>query len=181
MRMTPLDVQSHVFRRRLTGFDPAEVESFLRMVAEDYEGLVREAESQRDRILRLESRVEELVGNESLLKETLVTAQSLSEELRRNAARESDVILGEAEVRAEKILDASHRRAAQLAEDIREMRSLRSRLASSLRLAIENHVAMIDSLEQDAERPEESSTLSFLKPEARKASSKPERAGAVDG
>jgi cell division initiation protein len=180
MRMTPLDVQSHVFRRRFSGFDPAEVESFLRMVAEDYEGLVREAEGQRDRILRLESRVEEMVANETLLKETLITAQSLSDELRRTAARESEVILGEAEVRAEKILDASHRRATQLAEDIREMRSLRTRLASSLRLAIENHVTMIDSLEQDAERPPETGTLSFLKPSAEKKKATPDRAGAVD-
>ena len=42
MRMTPLDVQSHRFAHRLRGYDPDEVDAFLRMVSEDYEGLVRE-------------------------------------------------------------------------------------------------------------------------------------------
>ena len=55
MRMTPLDVQSHQFASRFRGFDPDEVEAFLRIVSEDYEGLVRETESQADRIRRLES------------------------------------------------------------------------------------------------------------------------------
>jgi len=149
MRMTPLDVQSHRFRRRLSGFDPAEVESFLRMVAVDYESLVRDNESQRDRIRRLEGRVEELTANESLLKETLVSAQAMSDDLRQTALKETEVMLGEAEVRAEKILDASHRRAAHLAEEIREMRGLRTRLAMALRASIETHLSLIDSLEQE--------------------------------
>ena len=59
MRMTPLDVQSHQFAHRLRGYDPDEVKAFLRIVSEDYEGLVHETDSQNDRIRRLESRLEE--------------------------------------------------------------------------------------------------------------------------
>jgi cell division initiation protein len=184
MRMTPLDVQSHVFRRRFSGFDPTEVESFLRMVAEDYESMVRENEGQRERIHRLESRVEDLVASETLLRETLVTAQAMSEELRRTAARESEVMLGEAEVRAEKILDASHRRASQLAEDIREMRSLRTRLAASIRSAIENQLSMLDSLQEDreAEAPLEDGKVTFLSRSKEPAQTvvPPERTGSLE-
>ena len=56
MRMTPLDVQSHQFAHRLRGFDPDEVNAFLRIVSEDYEGLVHETDRQSDRIRRLEAR-----------------------------------------------------------------------------------------------------------------------------
>ena len=149
MRMTPLDVQSHQFATRFRGFDPDEVMAFLRIVSEDYEGLVRENESQADRILRLETRIEELSAQEHLLKETLVSAQSMTEEMARTAEREAELRLAEVEVRAEKILDASHRRAARLAQDIREMRALRSRLAESLRSAAETHMALLDTLEAD--------------------------------
>ena len=55
MRMTPLDVQSHHFGRRLRGYDPDEVDAFLRIVSEDYEGLVREGDSRADRIRRRQS------------------------------------------------------------------------------------------------------------------------------
>ncbi len=154
MRMTPLDVQSHSFARRWRGYDPDEVDAFLRIVSEDYEGLVRETESQADRLYRLERRVEELSGQEQLLKQTLISAQAMGLELRRTAERDAELRLAEVEVRAEKILDASHRRAAQLAQDIREMRALRTRLAETLRSAAETHIALVATLEADpAEDP----------------------------
>lgn len=152
MRMTPLDVQSHKFAHRLRGYDPEEVEAFLRIVSEDYEGLVLETASQADRIRRLEARLEELTAQEDLLKETLVSAQAMTEELRRTAEREAELRLAEVEVRAEKILDASHRRAARLAQDIREMRALRSRLAESFRSAAETHLSLLETLEADPEQ-----------------------------
>jgi len=151
MRITPLDIHSHRFARRFSGFDPGEVESFLRMVADDYEALLLENESLQDRIRRLDSRVEELSANEALLKETLVSAQALSEEMRASATKESEVLVSEAEVRAERVLDAAHRRAARLAEEIREMRGLRTRLAAALRTAIETHLSLVDGLEQAPE------------------------------
>ena len=151
MRMTPLDIQTHHFGHRLRGFDPTEVEAFLRMTAEDYESLLRENQSQNERIRRLEHRLEELSAQEQLLKETLLTAQAMTEELRVSAQREAELRLAEVEVKAEKILDASHRRAAQLAEDVREMRGLRARLGQALRSAAESHLALLDTLETDPE------------------------------
>ena len=47
MRITPLDVRNHPFQRRFPGYDREEVDAFLGMVAEDYEGLAREAEGLR--------------------------------------------------------------------------------------------------------------------------------------
>jgi cell division initiation protein len=151
MRMTPLDVQSHQFARRLRGYDADEVDAFLRIVSEDYEGLVRESQSQADRIRRLERRVEELSAQEELLKETLISAQTMTEEVRRVAERDAEIRLAEVEIRAEKILDASHRRAARLAQDIRDMRALRSRLGQALRSAAETHLSILETLEADPE------------------------------
>jgi cell division initiation protein len=179
MRMTPLDVQSHQFASRFRGYDPDEVEAFLRIVSEDYEGLVRETEGQSNRIRRLESRVEELSAQEQLLKETLVSAHSMTQEMGRTAERAAEVRLAEVEVRAEKILDASHRRAARLAQDIREMRALRSRLAESLRSVAETHIAILETLESDPEQDPliqglEEGTISYLKGNPARTSPAPE-------
>lgn len=183
MRMTPLDVQSHQFASRFRGYDPDEVEAFLRIVSEDYESLVRETDSQGDRIRRLESRIEELSAQEHLLKETLLSAQAMTQELGRNAEREADLRLAEVEVRAEKILDASHRRAARLGQDIRDMRALRSRLAESLRSAAETHLAILETLEADPEqdplvRGMEEGTIAFLKRETGRSGAAAESRGA---
>ena len=80
MRLTALDIQKHHFASSWRGFDPGEVETFLRLVAEDFEGLVRECETLREKVRSLETRVEDLTGNEHALRETLVTAQALSED-----------------------------------------------------------------------------------------------------
>jgi cell division initiation protein len=183
MRMTPLDVQSHQFASRFRGYDPDEVEAFLRIVSEDYESLVRETDSQGDRIRRLESRIEELSAQEHLLKETLLSAQAMTQELSRTAEREAELRLAEVEVRAEKILDASHRRAARLGQDIRDMRGLRSRLAESLRSAAETHLAILETLEADPEqdplvRGMEEGTIAFLKRETGRSGAAVESRGA---
>ena len=164
--MTPLDVQNHHFSRRVSGYDRDEVDTFLHLVSEDYESLIRENEAHIDRIRRLETRVEHLAADEQLLKQTLISAQDMTEELKEAAARESELLVSEAEVKAEKILDASHRRAARLAEEIREMRGLRSRLATTLRSAIETHLTLIESLE-GASQEEEEGKVAYLARSAR--------------
>jgi len=146
MRITPLDVRNHPFQRRLSGYDREEVDAFLRMVADDYEAVVRESEGLRENARKLEIRVTELSANEAILQETLTTAQMLSEDLKRTAVKEAEIRVGEAEINAEKILAAAHRRAAKLAADIREMQQLRTRLASTVRATIETHLNLLDGL-----------------------------------
>jgi cell division initiation protein len=149
MRITPLDIRKHHFPSRLQGYDRQEVDAFLRMIADDYESVVREAASLREDATRLGVKVEELSANEQIIKETLTTAQKLSEDLRQTAIRESEVRVAEAEVKAEKILDAAHRRAARLAEDIREMKILRTRLSAAVRTTIETHLELLEGLSED--------------------------------
>jgi cell division initiation protein len=163
MRITPLDIRNHDFRRRLKGYDGEEVDEFLRMIAEDYEGVLRELASLQDDKGQLEVRVAELSGREAILQETLTTAQQMSEDLKRTALKESEVRIGEAEIKAEKILDAAHRRAARLAEDIREMKSLRSRLSAAVRAAIETHLGLLEGLaEGDSEDPVIEGKVAYL-------------------
>ena len=56
---------------------------------------------------------------------------------------------GEAEIKAEKILGAAHRRAAKLTEDIREMKLLKTRLAAAVRASIETHLGLLEGLEAE--------------------------------
>ena len=150
MKITPLDLRSHDFPRQLAGYAREEVDQFLRLVAEDYESALRESEQQREQIARLEARLEELTAHEQILKDTLTMAQKLSEDLKRTAIKEAEVMVSEAEIKGEKVLDAAHRRAAKLAEDIREMKQLKGRLSASVRATIETHLGLLESLAVEA-------------------------------
>ena len=166
MRLTPLDIQNHRFHKRLRGVDPLEVEGFLQLISEDYETLIRERDALAEQVRKLEGRVEDLSRNEKVLQETLVTAQTLSEDLKKTAMKESEVMISQAEVKAEKVLEASHRRAARLAEDIREMKALRTRLASALKETIQTHLALIDTL-AEADEAEEDKVAYLARPTPR--------------
>lgn len=172
MRITPLDIRNHSFPRRLSGYDREEVDGFLRMVSEDYEAALRALETARERIRQLEARMQELTANEQLLKDTLTSAQQLSEDLKQTAMREAEVLVGEAEIQGEKVLEAAHRRAARLAEDIREMRGLRARLVASLRATIEHHLQLVEHLAQEpaSENPELERRVAVLSRTAREGS-----------
>ena len=146
MRITPLDLRNHSFARRWAGYAREEVDEFLTLVAEDYEGVLRELSGQAEKIARLGAQVEQLSANEQVLQDTLTMAQKISEDLKRTAMKEAEVLVGEAEVRGEKVLEAAHRRAAALAEDIREMKQLKARLAASVRGAFETHLRLLDGL-----------------------------------
>ncbi len=149
MRITPLDVRNHVFPLRWRGYDHEEVDTFLRMVSGDYETILRELQSAREKVGQLEQRVQELLGNERLLQETLTTAQHLSQDLKQTAMKEAEMMISEAEIHGEKVLDAAHRRAARLAEDLREMKLLRGRVSATLRATLEHHLQLVEHLSED--------------------------------
>lgn len=148
MRITPLDIRNHDFPRRVAGYDREEVDTFLRMLAEDYEAALREAQTLRERVNQLDERVTEHAASEKLLQDTLTTAQQLSEELKQTAIKEAEIMISEAEIQGEKVLDAAYRRASRLAEDIREMKQLRGRLAAAIRATIDVHLGLLSSLSE---------------------------------
>jgi cell division initiation protein len=163
LRITALDIRNHAFPRMIGGYARDEVDAFLEMVSEDYEALLREAQALQENVIRLEVQVERLSSNEAILQSTLTTAQKLSEDLKRTAVKEAETVIGEAEVRAEKVLDAAHRRATKLAGDLREMKQLRTRLAASVRATIDTHLGLLDALAKDPpEEPSLGSSAAFL-------------------
>jgi cell division initiation protein len=167
MRLTPLDIQNHHFPRRFKGYDPVEVDGFLRMVTEDYKSLIEESEALKTRIREVEQRVTEMQGNEKTLQAAFITAQSMTEDLRHSALKESELVIAQAEVKAEKVLDASHRRAAELAQEISEMKLVKVRLATAIRNTIETHLTLLESLaDEPATTAEIEDKIAYLtKPE----------------
>ena len=149
MRLTSLDIQNHRFIKRFRGFDLEDVKQFLRIVAEDYGSLVQENERLRESVRQLEARLEEHIANERSLKETLVTAQHVSEDLKKTAVKEAEVLVGEAELRGERIIEAAHKRLAKLAEDIRQIKLLRVRISTAVRSTIETHLSLLEGLADD--------------------------------
>jgi len=158
-RVTPLEIQKHEFSRKWKGFDPIEVETFLALVAEDLEEIVRVNADLTARVERLTEENEEHRERERILKETLLTAQQASEDIRAQAHKQADLSLREAQVNAERLTHSALQRSAEIEKAIQELKLHRANFRLQLQKMLElfQQVLDFDREEDDKERP-----LSYL-------------------
>ena len=152
MRITPLDIQQKTFpTQMLRGFEQEEVYSFLELVREEMEELLRENASLKEQLSRADSQLQEFNNMKSTLRDTLVTTQQMVEEYKANSRKEADLIIREAESRADEIIKAAQERAVKIHDDIVELKGIRRHFKEEVKRLIESHMKMI---EFDKEREE---------------------------
>jgi cell division initiation protein len=150
MNITPLDITQKQFKKVFRGRDPEEVEAFLALVATEFEALVREANHLRETNQRQVEEIAEYRSRERALQETLVTAQKASEEIRDAARREAEITLSDAEVQAEKIVQAGHSRFLRIVDDINELKRQRIQFETALKNVVESHIKLLDAFREPA-------------------------------
>jgi cell division initiation protein len=136
IKWSPMEIQQMTFPVVKKGFDPEEVRSALLSLAEQAEYLMREREELKGQVAILTEQVTEFMKRETILKETLLTAQKMSKEIREQAEREADLTLKEAELQAEKISHQALQRLNGLDQAIKELKFLRQRYLMDLEQTI---------------------------------------------
>jgi cell division initiation protein len=165
MKITPLDITGHEFKRKVRGLDAEEVKAFLTLVAEEYELLVLANGKLVDEVAELRERLGDLKERERILKDTLYTAQKLADDMKEEARRERDLLLKEAELKAERLIDHAGKRVSQLEAEILDLKSERDIFEAKIRSAIDQHTKLLDLRKEEEDV---SSRLRFLKRAPRK-------------
>jgi cell division initiation protein len=150
MRVTPLDIIQKQFTANRRGCEPDEVRSFLEETRETMEDLLKENQRLREQIARFEAEIAELRSEEHEVKETLQLARQVKEEMERTARRESDVVLGEARLDAEKIIMAAGDEKREIQADLVGLRSQKAQLLGEMRGIVEMHIRLLDDLDSEA-------------------------------
>ncbi len=152
MRITPLDIQQKQFPVKFRGFDEEEVDSFLEIVREEMEELLRDNASLREETKRLEKHIKEYKNIESTLRDTLISTQQMVGEYKNNAKKDAELIKKETELKAEEILKDAQEKVVKIHEDITDLKGVRRHFKEELKRLIESHLSM---MEFDKEREEE--------------------------
>jgi cell division initiation protein len=154
MRIAPMDLRQQRFRTAIRGFDRTEVVAFLTEAADDYEHALREIDRLRQDFLRMEALLAEHRDRETNLRNTLLTAQRLADEVRTAADNEGKMIVREAEGRADLLVQRAALRLEEIERDITELRLRRRDVEGSLESSIQ---ALYRALEfiRDHDKPEE--------------------------
>ena len=164
MKLTPLDIQQKQFKVKFRGFDILDVDTFLEQVAGAFEVLERENESLRGEIQRLKQENREFKEREEAFKRALQNSQKVLEQMKENAQNSAKLIIADAEVKAEKILNRAYNRLAQLHEDIGELKRQRIQIQVQVRAVLESHTRLLElGNEEMKAMDEEDSKLTILK------------------
>lgn len=145
MRLTPLDIFQREFsRKKLGGLDDTEVYEFLKKIGREYEALYAENKNMKDQNQRLTNQMKDYLELEKTLKQTLISAQKASGDLRNNAEKEAELIVKEAEIQGDRILDEVRSEAEIVGREIRELKRQKRMLKVELRTVLESYLGMLN-------------------------------------
>ena len=150
MKISPMDIQRQTFARRFRGLDPDEVRSYLALVAEEVAALQHEREDLARQLQHTKVLLDEHKERETILKNTLLTAQKLSEDIRDNARKQSESVVREAELQADRLIELAQSRAHEVERSILDLRSHRTAVRTDVRALITRLAHLLD-LQEEAE------------------------------
>lgn len=159
MKVSPLDLRQLRFRTTLRGFDRAEVQALIAEVADDYENALREVDRLRQEVSKMEALLEEHRGRERDLRNLMVTAQKISDEIRGTADAQARQIVREAEGRSELLLQKTQARLEDVQREIDGMRMKRREVETSLESAISSLRNTLDFVQEQEQREREEKIL----------------------
>ena len=163
MRITPLDIQQKQYKKVFRGLEPADVQQFMELVRTEFEELVKENNALKDELRRRMSEIEDYREREKTLKDTMMTAQRISEDIKVNAKKDAELVLSEAQIQADKIIQGAHARLVTVVEEINELRRQRASYESSLRSVIEGHAKLLEvTVEASAEQSKRDEKVQYL-------------------
>lgn len=159
MKISPMDIQRQTFGEKFRGLDRDEVRAYLTIVAEEVAALQMERDRLAQEVQSLSSLIDEHRQRETILKNTLLTAQRLSEEIRDAARKQAESVVKEAEIQADRLVELAQSRAHEVEHGILDLRAHRTSLRTDIRALITRLGHLLD-LQEEAELED---NLRFLK------------------
>ena len=176
MKVTPLDLRQQRFQTVMRGYDRGEVQAFLLEAADDYENALRENDKLRQDVARLDAVLGEHRGQERNLRNTLLTAQKLADEVKENAQTEAGLILRDAEGQRDLILQKAQARLEDVQRDIEGLRLKRREVENDIESLVRTLNTTLEFIrDQDARSRDERVLLHRPRP-AELPASQPTRA-----
>jgi len=139
MRISPLDIQQQQFKvKTFRGLDPEDVDAFLQSVAGEMEGLIRENSQMKEEQSQHIREMLDMAEKERELRDTLLSAQRVIEEMKANARKEAELIVSEAEIKGERIIVDAERQLGDLKSRIEEVRRQKIQFEMSFKGLLES-------------------------------------------
>jgi cell division initiation protein len=157
--LTPLDIHNREFKKSLRGYDIDDVDDFLDEIIKDFETLYKDNIDLQEEIKKQKENIERYHEIEETLQNTMVLAQKMAEEAKRNAEKETELAIWEARKKAEQIVSGAHDDVTNAIKQVETLKAyekqmkvkLKSFLATQLELLEDNDLYRDDSIKEKRE------------------------------
>lgn len=144
MNITPLDIRKQEFKKSFNGYDKHEVESFLGMIADQMEDLIRSNMQYSESIRDLDRKIDDYRRMEQTLQDTLTSAQKTTDELRKNAQKEAELISRNARIEAEHYLQSAKMEANDLKSEIKTLITMKNNFIAKFKGMIDAYIKLLE-------------------------------------
>ncbi len=124
------------------------MDTFLEMVADELEDMVRENNRLKEHQKKLEMQIQELGANEAGVKKTLLAAQTLREDISNNARKEAELIIRDARSEANEIIGSMKEASTETRDDLVALARRKKQLILNMRSMMETHLRMLEAEER---------------------------------
>lgn len=144
MRVTPLQIKRQEFSKKLRGFDPEEVQDFLEKISQTFEEVIAENDSLKRQVDENSSQLAEYRRIEKNLQETLLKAQENSSKAIESTKKQSGLMMKEAEIKAQQIIDKAKEQANDVRNSIIQLREERDLIIARLKAIVTSQANLLE-------------------------------------
>jgi cell division initiation protein len=145
MSLTPVEIRHVRIGRRPLGYERPSVDRLLDDIAASYEDVWRDRADLRDEIERLESELLRQREIEEALRNTLLSAERMADELRARAHQEADLIVEEARAKAREIAASAEAEEQRVRDEIRRLRALETDVRAEFRAFLASSLERLEA------------------------------------
>jgi len=144
MAITPLDIRKKTFATQRHGLSKTEVDEFIGELATEIENLRKERAQLTEKAEELAKHLKAYEDTEQLLKDTLVTAQKATNQLREDAKKEAQLVVEKAKLEGERIKRDAEQQIRYVGDEIRALEAKRSTLSDEIASIARTYLAMAE-------------------------------------
>jgi len=152
MNITPMEIKKQEFASKFKGYAPDEVNSYLEMVADHLEHLLKKNSEMDQKINLLEERLSHYTRIESVLQETLLNTQKSAEEIKATAEMNAKSIIDEARLRSTQMINDAKQGLLQIRREIAELINQKNTFIINFKSLLTAQNSLIDMIEKRSEQ-----------------------------
>lgn len=144
--ITPIDIQNKDFSKKIKGYDCDEVDDFLDEIIKDYQLLIKENQSLKNKIGMLTKTVENYKSLEDTMTKSVEMARQTAKDIKDNAAAEAKMIINNAKLDASRLskqIDDEHIKRRQ---DMLKIKSETDMYRARIKTVCESMIKMLDDM-----------------------------------